>query len=137
MFELTCRVRHRGGQEQLLDWLNDFVFPVESRFGDKHYAKKVYSSVVRRLLDCGVCMPAFRCSCSTDPLYWPFSLQTTTCCYYGTTHLVGDKVLVDVVHASGELRSGHLNFCFDLPLSSSARPTCIYRRKSLSTILLS
>ncbi|KAF8513533.1 hypothetical protein JB92DRAFT_2721118 [Gautieria morchelliformis] len=70
----------RGGQYELLDWLANLTFPTESKFGDAVYAKKVYASVVRRLLACG----------------------TTTCCYFSSTHLVGTKVLIDVVHASGQ-----------------------------------
>ena len=44
----------RGNQYQLLDWLEKLVFPAEAQFKDEHYARKMYKSVVRRVLDSGV-----------------------------------------------------------------------------------
>lgn len=37
----------------LLDWLNTYTFPAESKFSDVEYAKKVYETVVKRTLDFG------------------------------------------------------------------------------------
>ncbi|EKM82469.1 hypothetical protein AGABI1DRAFT_68112 [Agaricus bisporus var. burnettii JB137-S8] len=70
----------RGGQYQLLDWLKNVTFPKESQFEDKDFAQEVYSSVVRRSLDCG----------------------TTTSCYYATIHLEATKVLADIVNRLGQ-----------------------------------
>ncbi|KZT09640.1 Metallo-dependent hydrolase [Laetiporus sulphureus 93-53] len=69
-----------GQQHELLDWLSEVTFPMESRFADISFAKRSYPTVVRRTIDCG----------------------TTTCCYYGTLHLEATKLLVDIVHASGQ-----------------------------------
>jgi len=71
-----------GGQYQLLDWLENCTFPMESKFADVDYARRTYRSVVRRIIDCG----------------------TTTCCYYGTLHLDATKILADIVHEYGEPR---------------------------------
>ncbi|KAF8602173.1 guanine deaminase [Ceratobasidium sp. AG-I] len=69
-----------GGQYELLDWLNNVTFPTESRFADVDFAKRVYTSVVERVLNFG----------------------TTTCCYYGSLHLEATKVLADIVHERGQ-----------------------------------
>ncbi len=37
----------------LLDWLNSYAFPTESRFQDEDYARMVYRKLVRELLDNG------------------------------------------------------------------------------------
>ncbi|KAK7693766.1 hypothetical protein QCA50_003338 [Cerrena zonata] len=70
----------RGQQYELLDWLAEVTFPMESRFRDVNFARKAYPSVVRRIINCG----------------------TTTCCYYGTLHLESTKILADIIHASGQ-----------------------------------
>ncbi|KAJ7219426.1 Metallo-dependent hydrolase [Mycena pura] len=69
-----------GQQYELLDWLDKVTFPMESRFSDLDFAMRSYASVVRRIIDSG----------------------TTTCCYFGTIHLEGTKVLAETVHASGQ-----------------------------------
>lgn len=69
-----------GGQYELLDWLNNVTFPTESRFADVDFAKRVYTSVVERVLNFG----------------------TTTCCYYGSLHLEATKILADIVHERGQ-----------------------------------
>ncbi|KIO27815.1 hypothetical protein M407DRAFT_243264 [Tulasnella calospora MUT 4182] len=69
-----------GGQYELLDWLKNVTFPTEAKFEDVEYAKKAYTSVVQRVLDCG----------------------TTTCCYYATLHLQATRVLADICHAKGQ-----------------------------------
>ncbi|KAF7294810.1 hypothetical protein MIND_01018700 [Mycena indigotica] len=69
-----------GQQYELLDWLEKITFPMESKFGDPEFARRTYSSVVRRIIDSG----------------------TTTCCYFGTIHLEGTKVLANIVHSLGQ-----------------------------------
>jgi len=64
----------------LLDWLNKYTFPTESKFRDEAYARKVYSKVIRRYLACG----------------------TTTAAYYGTIHAGGTKVLAELAHQHGQ-----------------------------------
>ncbi|KAH7926630.1 Metallo-dependent hydrolase [Leucogyrophana mollusca] len=69
-----------GGEFELLDWLNNYTFPTESRFESVDYAKRSYPDIVRRVINSG----------------------TTTCCYYGSLHLTATKVLADVVHEYGQ-----------------------------------
>ncbi|KAG9019617.1 hypothetical protein FRB90_012463 [Tulasnella sp. 427] len=69
-----------GGQYELLDWLKNVTFPTEAKFEDVEYARKAYTSVVQRVLDCG----------------------TTTCCYYATLHLQATRTLADICHEKGQ-----------------------------------
>ncbi|KAI0333516.1 guanine deaminase, partial [Cubamyces sp. BRFM 1775] len=69
-----------GQQYELLDWLEHVTFPMESRFSDPDFARLAYTSVIKRTIDYG----------------------STTCCYYGTLHLEGTKVLADVIHKYGQ-----------------------------------
>ncbi|TBU65562.1 Metallo-dependent hydrolase [Dichomitus squalens] len=69
-----------GQEHELLDWLAEVTFPMEARFADADFAKRAYSSVIKRTLDYG----------------------STTCCYYGTLHLEGTKILADVIHSYGQ-----------------------------------
>ncbi|KAJ7173999.1 hypothetical protein C8R43DRAFT_976850 [Mycena crocata] len=69
-----------GQQYELLDWLSNITFPMESKFSDVKFAQRTYASVVRRLIDSG----------------------TTTCCYFGTIHLEATKVLAEIVHGCGQ-----------------------------------
>ncbi|KAI0054022.1 Metallo-dependent hydrolase [Auriscalpium vulgare] len=69
-----------GGQDELLDWLSNTTFPMEAKFADVDFARRAYSSVVRRFINSG----------------------TTTCCYYGTLHLEATKILADIVHSYGQ-----------------------------------
>ncbi|KAJ3883679.1 Metallo-dependent hydrolase [Lentinula edodes] len=69
-----------GYQSELLDWLEKFTFPLESKFQDVGFAKEVYPSIVKKFIASG----------------------TTTCCYYGTLHLESNKVLADIVHSLGQ-----------------------------------
>ncbi|EJU00593.1 Metallo-dependent hydrolase [Dacryopinax primogenitus] len=69
-----------GSQYELLDWLKYVTFPEEEKFADVQYAKKMYRRVVRASLDLG----------------------TTMCCWYGTLHLEGTKVLADITHELGQ-----------------------------------
>jgi len=69
-----------GQQYELLDWLENVTFPMESRFADEELAKRIYPSVVNKFINSG----------------------TTTCCYYGSLHLDSTKVLADAVNRSGQ-----------------------------------
>eukprot|EP00968_Pinguiococcus_pyrenoidosus_P002100 scaffold109_cov252-Pinguiococcus_pyrenoidosus.AAC.85 len=64
----------------LLEWLETYTFPGESRFKDLSHARKVYERSVRRHLRAG----------------------TTTCSYFGTLHLEATKLLVDIVREAGQ-----------------------------------
>lgn len=44
----------RGYQYELLDWLDKFTFPMESKFKNVEFARKVYPSVVERFIAFGV-----------------------------------------------------------------------------------
>ena len=50
----------RGGQYELMDWLDKVTFPTEAKFVDVDFARHVYQSVVRRTLDAGVIFPSHR-----------------------------------------------------------------------------
>ncbi|ORY05201.1 Metallo-dependent hydrolase [Basidiobolus meristosporus CBS 931.73] len=69
-----------GMDLQLLDWLNTFTFPRESRFNNTNYAKDAYSKVVDRVIRSG----------------------TTAASYYATIHLDASKALADIVEAKGQ-----------------------------------
>ncbi|KAJ7172322.1 hypothetical protein C8R46DRAFT_1348764 [Mycena filopes] len=69
-----------GQQYELLAWLENITFPMESRFSDVDFARATYMSVVRRIIDSG----------------------TTTCCYYGTIHLEATKILAEIVNEYGQ-----------------------------------
>ncbi|KAI9057926.1 guanine deaminase [Trametes sanguinea] len=69
-----------GQQYELLDWLENVTFPMEARFEDEHFARRAYTSVIKRTIDYG----------------------STTCCYYGTLHLEGTKALAEVIHKYGQ-----------------------------------
>lgn len=63
----------------LLEWLNKYTFPCESKFSDLDFSRKVYEKSVKTHLSCG----------------------TTTICYFGTIHLDATKLLVDIIEKSG------------------------------------
>ncbi|KAJ7271938.1 hypothetical protein B0H12DRAFT_1044019 [Mycena haematopus] len=69
-----------GQQYELLDWLENITFPMESRFSNPDFARRTYPSVVRRIIDSG----------------------TTTCCYFGTIHLEATKILAEIVNDYGQ-----------------------------------
>lgn len=77
-----CQVPNAGsGQEhELLDWLKHYTFPLESRYKDEAFATRVYTTVVRRIVDAG----------------------TTTCCYFGSLHESANRILANLVHAAGQ-----------------------------------
>jgi guanine deaminase len=64
----------------LLEWLNKYTFPQESRFSDTTHARDVYTKCVKRLLASG----------------------TTCAAYYATLHVEASKVLVDVMRKYGQ-----------------------------------
>ncbi|XP_054905181.1 guanine deaminase [Poeciliopsis prolifica] len=64
----------------LLQWLNTYTFPVESRFRDLEFAKKVYTQVVKRTLRNG----------------------TTTACYFATIHTDASLLLGQIANDFGQ-----------------------------------
>ncbi|XP_061881458.1 guanine deaminase [Entelurus aequoreus] len=64
----------------LLDWLNKYTFPVESRFEDLTFAQKVYTQVVRRTLRNG----------------------STTACYFATIHTDASLLLGHIANDLGQ-----------------------------------
>lgn len=64
----------------LLEWLNKYTFPTESKFKDEVFARYAYDKAVRRHLKSG----------------------TTFCAYYGTVHLEASKVLAEIVQSVGQ-----------------------------------
>ena len=54
LHSLTRNLFYRGQQYELLDWLEHVTFPMESRFSDVDFAKRIYPSVVRRYINSGV-----------------------------------------------------------------------------------
>lgn len=59
-------LRFSGGQHQLLDWLKECTFPMESKFADVEFAERKYRSVVRRIIDNGVGLLFFSDAVETD-----------------------------------------------------------------------
>lgn len=64
----------------LLEWLNKYTFPTESRFKDAQFARFAYEKAVKRHMKCG----------------------TTFAAYYATIHLDASKVLVEVIQSLGQ-----------------------------------
>ncbi|KAK5871581.1 hypothetical protein PBY51_004455 [Eleginops maclovinus] len=64
----------------LLEWLNKYTFPVESRFKDLEFAQQVYSQVVKRTLRNG----------------------TTTACYFATIHTDASLLLGQIANDFGQ-----------------------------------
>ncbi|XP_077996896.1 guanine deaminase-like [Glandiceps talaboti] len=64
----------------LLDWLNKYTFPTESKYTDKEFAARVYAKVVDRTVKYG----------------------TTTACYFATTHTDASLILADIVDRVGQ-----------------------------------
>ena len=73
---------------------------MEARFEDVDFARKAYTSVIKRTIDYGV-RPSFSGLCFFA--HASARTKSTTCCYYGTLHLEGTKVLADVIHSYGTL----------------------------------
>ena len=62
--------------EQLLDWLNEYIFPTESKFSDRNYAKKATKFFLSELLRNG----------------------TTTAAIFPSVHAVSADVLFEIGH---------------------------------------
>lgn len=69
-----------GTNIPLLDWLNNFTFPFESKFSDLTFAKAVYDKVVQRTLACG----------------------TTTASYFATVHTAATLELAKICAQKGQ-----------------------------------
>ncbi|KAL5284116.1 GDA family protein [Megaselia abdita] len=69
-----------GLDMELLDWLNNYTFPLESKFADKDFASKIYKNVVKTTL----------------------ALGTTMASYFGTNHRESTLVLAETAVAHGQ-----------------------------------
>ncbi|KAF9104318.1 hypothetical protein BGX27_010144 [Mortierella sp. AM989] len=69
-----------GHDLPLLEWLDTYTFPRESKFADKEYARKLYTKSVARSLRNG----------------------TTSACWYATIHLDACKELVNIIQEQGQ-----------------------------------
>ncbi|XP_013139749.1 PREDICTED: guanine deaminase isoform X3 [Papilio polytes] len=69
-----------GLDRPLLEWLDKYTFPLESKYDDVNFAKSIYRQVVQRLINSG----------------------TTTACYFGSLHLEGTLALVDSAIEHGQ-----------------------------------
>ena len=69
-----------GLDRPLLEWLSEYTFPLETRFSDSIYARRVYSDVIRHTLRSG----------------------TTTACYYTTVHVEAATIMCDLMHQYGQ-----------------------------------
>ncbi|OBS24247.1 hypothetical protein FPOA_04793 [Fusarium poae] len=73
-------MRGLGQGLHILDWLNKVTFPVEARFSDPIYAKRMYEDTVQDFLRQGI----------------------TTASYYGSRHAEATRILADICHARGQ-----------------------------------
>ncbi|MEP3277360.1 MAG: guanine deaminase [Stappiaceae bacterium] len=64
----------------LEDWLQEYTFPLEARYGDVVFAERIYADLVKTLLANG----------------------TTTAVYFGTIHQEANRRLADICHALGQ-----------------------------------
>ena len=78
------------GRIPLLEWLQKYTFPTESKFSDLEFARNVYKKSVNRHVKNG----------------------TTTICYYGTIHLPASVLLASLVLEAG-LRGFIGKVCMD------------------------
>ncbi|KAF9307455.1 hypothetical protein BGZ74_000014 [Mortierella antarctica] len=69
-----------GHDLPLLEWLDTYTFPRESKFQDAEYARKLYSKSVARSLRNG----------------------TTSACWFATIHLGACKELVNIIQEQGQ-----------------------------------
>lgn len=69
-----------GYDSSLLDWLQKYTFPLEMKYKDIDFARKVYTAVVDRTLSNG----------------------TTTAAYFGTIHLDSCLILAEVAASAGQ-----------------------------------
>ncbi|EIW84949.1 Metallo-dependent hydrolase [Coniophora puteana RWD-64-598 SS2] len=78
----ACQVPNMGigGDKELLSWLRDYTFPLETQFGSPGFAERIYPDVVRRIIESG----------------------TTTACYYGSLHSDATKTLATIINNKGQ-----------------------------------
>ena len=69
-----------GLDKPLLEWLEAYTFPLEARFKDTAYARRVYNDVIRHTLRSG----------------------TTTACYYTSVHAAASKAMCDLMLEVGQ-----------------------------------
>lgn len=69
-----------GYDKTLLDWLDTYTYPMESKYGDAEFAQTVYRKIVERTLQCG----------------------TTTACYFTTIHPETAVLLAQEAAAQGQ-----------------------------------
>jgi guanine deaminase len=69
-----------GYDKPLLEWLETYTFPQESKFKSVEHAKNCYEKVVDRTLRNG----------------------TTTACYFGTIHLDACRLLAEILRSKGQ-----------------------------------
>eukprot|EP00468_Gymnochlora_sp_CCMP2014_P001411 CAMPEP_0167740782 /NCGR_PEP_ID=MMETSP0110_2-20121227/486_1 /TAXON_ID=629695 /ORGANISM="Gymnochlora sp., Strain CCMP2014" /LENGTH=438 /DNA_ID=CAMNT_0007624749 /DNA_START=97 /DNA_END=1413 /DNA_ORIENTATION=- len=69
-----------GLDKPLLQWLDQYTFPVEESFKDPSIARERYEQVVTRAVSEG----------------------TTTAMYFATIHVEGAKILADILHEKGQ-----------------------------------
>ncbi|GBR45548.1 guanine deaminase [Neokomagataea thailandica] len=76
--------------EQLLSWLNNYVFPVEARFSDPDYAHTIARSFLSELLKAGTTTAAVFCTVHPESVnaFFTESSKLNTC-------MVAGKVLMD------------------------------------------
>lgn len=72
-------MRANGMDMELLDWLNTYTFPVESRYDDLEYAKAAYGQYVEALKESA----------------------TTHACIFGTIHREGTLLLMELLEEAG------------------------------------
>ncbi len=68
-----------GYSKQLIPWLNEYTFPLESKFKDTEFAYKAYEKFVKGLLKVG----------------------TTRSCVMATLHKDSTDILIDIFEKSG------------------------------------
>lgn len=69
-----------GMDLELIDLLQKYLWPTETRYTDLNYAENVYNKIIRRTLSCG----------------------TTTACYFATIHLEATKLLAKIAAQLGQ-----------------------------------
>ncbi len=72
-------MRANGMDMELLDWLNTYTFPVESRYGDMEYARAAYGQYAEALRESA----------------------TTRACIFGTLHREGTLLLMELLEEAG------------------------------------
>ncbi|KAL3481570.1 hypothetical protein BJX99DRAFT_218518 [Aspergillus californicus] len=73
-------MRGLGQGLHILDWLSEVTFPIEARFSDPDYARRMYEHTVQDFLRQGI----------------------TTASYYSSRHAEGTKILARICHERGQ-----------------------------------